>query len=206
MKKRVLILLIIVVVAILFILASFLFLSSKRYYFEDKTNKAISEGKDNGKIDTSSETDELLTIKSSSLKSESSNSEEGNGRGGGGSGGGSTSETPKSTNESQEKNIIEKTCMLVRPGNIPDVTCSVNYIAKKEVSLKIKNELGEKIGVIIKLDTCNELSGEIENDNEKDFVFSCDNEDFFNQAIFISYLLEGERRVDIGGFVSGSVS
>jgi len=202
MEKKVLILLSVAV--ILSILASFLFLSSKKDYSEDKTNKAISDGKDNGNTVPSSGIGELPTIKSS-------NSEEGNssGEGSGGSGGsgeGGTSETPKSTNESQEKSIIEKTCMLVRPGNIPDVTCDVNYIAKKEVSLKIKNELGEKIGIIIQLDTCDELSGEVENDNEKDFIFSCDNEDFFNQAIFISYLLEGGKKVDIGGFVRGSVS
>lgn len=97
-------------------------------------------------------------------------------------------------------------CMLVRPGNLPDIFCDVNYISQEQVSLKITNNLGEKISTKIKLDTCTpQLTKDIENSQEENFVFTCENEDYFNQAIFLTYeLLDGEK-VEIGGFVSGEI-
>src|SRR3989338_2604352 len=90
-----------------------------------------------------------------------------------------------SNRENSEKpGNLENVCMLVRPGNLPDISCSVNYIKSDMVSLKIKNELGERINISIKLDSCNpEVSELVENFQEKDFVFSCSNKEYFNEAI-----------------------
>ncbi len=111
-------------------------------------------------------------------------------------------------NENLENNdkIKESSCVLVRPGIIPNIYCSVNSITKQEVSLKIKNEFGEKIGITLNLNICSpEIQDSIENNQEKDFIFYCNNKDYFNQELVVTYGIGGDE-VDIGGFVIGPVS
>ena len=131
-------------------------------------------------------------------------SEVGGGTGSGASGGGG-GEGGGDNQVNTTREIIPSSCTLVRPGNLPDITCSVNYIKKDSISLKMRNALGEKIFAIIKIDTCSESNGTIENNQEKDFNFSCNNKNYFNEVVSLTYILEGNKRTDVGGFVIGSV-
>jgi len=121
-------------------------------------------------------------------------------------GGGASGKAVNPSGNNEEKSGLQA-CMLERPGNLPNIACSVNYIAEEEVSLRIKNELGEKINVEIQLNSCSPtLSGEIENNGFEDFTFLCKNEKGnFVQDLLITYSL-GEGKIIIGGFVSGIVS
>jgi len=118
---------------------------------------------------------------------------------------GNDGERESPLNESPER---ESECILIRPGNLPDIICSVNYISPNEVSIKIKNEIGKKIGVVIRIEKCGlEIFKMIENNEEKDFVFPCNNrENFFNEEVLISYIIDNSEKVDIGGFIQGFVS
>jgi hypothetical protein len=106
-----------------------------------------------------------------------------------------------------EQKANESACVLARPGNLPNINCFVNYIMKNSISLKIENKLGEDIGINLDLKTCSpKINDGIENNEEKDFVFYCDNNDYFNEDIVITYILKGNGTVAIGGFVNGPVS
>ena len=125
--------------------------------------------------------------------------------GGGSSGSGGISEPGSESEEVNEENY----CVLIRPGNLPHITCFVNYIKNESVSLKIRNQLGESMSVKMKLGECiPEVQKTIENDEEENFVFECDNfgKEEFYEDVFVTYVLEGEIKVEIGGIVGGIVS
>lgn len=98
-------------------------------------------------------------------------------------------------------------CILVRPGNLPDITCSVDYIYKDEVSIKLKNEIGGNLGVVINLGECRpEIIDELIDKEEKSFVFFCGiQEDFFDEQISISYIIDQTEKIEINGFIQGAV-
>ncbi len=124
--------------------------------------------------------------------------------GGGGGGGEDSGDDNGDTFDELEDN--RTACMVVRPGNIPDVLCYVNYIGETGVSVSLKNKLGEEIDATINLNTCSpEVTESINNNQEKEFVFSCNNYYYFKEAIFLSYTLSGDRVIEVGGFVSGFV-
>ncbi len=111
------------------------------------------------------------------------------------------------TSEDLQDRLNQSSCSLIRPGNLPDINCFVNYIKKESVSLKIENKLGEDIGIMMNLNSCSpELQDTIKNNEQKDFIFSCNNNDYFSQDILISYFLSGNGTVNIRGFVNGYVS
>ncbi len=108
---------------------------------------------------------------------------------------------------SPEDKVIQNSCVLVRPGNLPNINCLVNYIKKEGVSLKIENNLGEGIGITIDLKTCSpKIQDNIKNNEQKDFIFSCNNTDYFNQDVLITYFLQQNGTITIGGFVNGPVT
>jgi hypothetical protein len=123
----------------------------------------------------------------------------------GGSGGGSSGTDNKDANQPEVSQI--PMCMLVRPGNLPDIGCFVSSIKKDSVSINLKNEIGEDIGVEIKLNSCSPvIKSTLENNQIKNFVFKCEEiEDYFNREVSISYILSDNKRVDISGFISGPV-
>ena len=133
------------------------------------------------------------------------------GAGGGGGGGGSGSgysETGISSSGENENIDGNSSCTLIRPGNLPNIECSVNYIKKDGVSLKIINELGEDMDVKISLEKCSpEFLESIQNSHYRDFVFLCGNSEIehFNSDIYISYILNQGKIVEIGGFIDGDV-
>jgi len=111
------------------------------------------------------------------------------------------------TSEDSQDRFNQSSCSLIRPGNLPDINCFVNYIKKEGVSLKIENKLGEDIGIMMNLNNCSpQLQETIKNNEQKDFVFSCDNDAYFSQDILISYFLSGNGTVNIKGFVNGYVT
>jgi len=127
-------------------------------------------------------------------------------KGGGGGGGsdGSSGGADASPGISEEDSPL--TCVLIRPGNIPDVDCSVNYISSQEVSLKIKNDFGRDLKIIASLESCNpEITKIIEDKNSGNFVFSCNNSGIFYHNIAVKYFVDNGT-ISVGGFVSGSVS
>jgi hypothetical protein len=128
-----------------------------------------------------------------------------------GGGGESSSGGGRSTTNLEEEIIvynkdIKTTCSLVRPGNIPNIECSVNHIKPNEVSLNINNEFGQEIGIEISLDSCSPtIEDTIANNNEKDFIFSCNNKEFFTRELSITYNLENTT-ITVGGFVAGPIT
>ncbi len=111
------------------------------------------------------------------------------------------------SNTTWEERVNENTCVLVRPGNLPNINCFVNYIKRDSISLKIENKLGENIGISLDMKTCSpKINDEIKNNEEKDFIFYCNNADYFNEDIVITYILKENGTVAIGGFVNGPVS
>ncbi len=134
---------------------------------------------------------------------------EGTGGSSGGSSGGGGSGVISEPGAESEKVNEEDYCVLIRPGNLPHITCFVNYIKNESVSLKIRNQLGESMSVKMKLGGCTpEVQEIIENDEEENFVFECDNsgKEEFYEDVFVTYILEGEIKVEIGGIVGGIVS
>jgi hypothetical protein len=124
-----------------------------------------------------------------------------------GSSAGSANANGFENNSNPEERLNQSSCSLIRPGNLPDINCFVNYIKTNSVSLKIENKLGEDIGIMMNLNTCSpQLQNTIKDNEQKDFVFSCNNNDYFSQDILISYFLSGNGTVNIGGFVNGYVS
>jgi hypothetical protein len=121
-------------------------------------------------------------------------------------GGGGDFKSEPAENPSEESGEVPL-CILVRPGNLPDITCSVDYIHKEEISLRLKNEIGEDLGIIIEVDNClPEISENIKNGENKSFIFSCEpHEGYFNEQISISYIIGQTERVDINGFVQGTI-
>lgn len=194
--------LVVIVLAGVFILFSLALL----YNFDfNKDNFSLSEktNQDNQAVKDNSQDNQGTTTQNSSSEG---GSDGGNVGAGGGSGGSGVSGGGEVSSEGNNTISRENSCMLVRPGNLPNIKCSVNYIKQDSVSLKIKNEIGDKIDIELKIDTCNpELRETIENMDEKDFVFFCINQNYFNQALYLSYIFGNESRVEIGGFVSGSV-
>lgn len=177
--------------------------------FSDK-NSASSNSNLNGKVFNDSDAKKTgdNSVKGSGDSEASGSGEAGSPRGvgdGGGAGGGlsgNNSETPQTPNENGGS-----FCVLVRPGNLPDVNCFVNYIKKDAVSLKIENKLGEDMGITLDLKTCSpKIQDAIKNNEQKNFVFSCNNNDYFNQDLFVTYILQEGGNVNVGGFVSGNVS
>lgn len=127
---------------------------------------------------------------------------------GGGSGGGSDGSsggTDTNPGGSSGENT-PLTCVLIRPGNIPDVGCSVNYINANGVSLKIKNDFGKDLKITADLESCHqEITEIVENKNSRDFVFSCNNSGIFYHNLAVKYFVDNGT-ISVGGFVSGSVS
>jgi hypothetical protein len=67
----------------------------------------------------------------------------------------STSNEGSTSSETKDYEISQiPMCMLVRPGNLPDIGCFVSSITKEGVNLNLKNELGEDVGVEISLASC----------------------------------------------------
>ncbi len=101
------------------------------------------------------------------------------------------------------------TCTLIRPGNIPDVSCSVRFIREREVSLIIVNQLGQDIVANLQLVRCSpgENVASVANNQGRDFVFSCDNtgRSEFEEDLTVTYTINGQR-VRVYGFVKGPVS
>lgn len=197
MKKRYFIpiaILIVIIIAIAFIIT----IKIIPNFIEGKNQgEGIYEYYPNGsKIPETSE-DTETNLNQGESQDSSSIGGESSGSSGGGSSGGSSEEVQR-TYESPQ-------CMLVRPGNLPDISCTAERISADSVILKIRNEFGQSINASIHLDSCTpKLSGVIENNQEKEFVFSCSNNEYFNEALSISYSF-GDNQVDIGGFISGSV-
>lgn len=110
-------------------------------------------------------------------------------------------------NSSKENSGEVPLCILVRPGNLPDITCSINYIHKDEISIRLQNKIGKDLGVVISINECYpEIFEDVKNEEEKSFTFSCEShEGYFNEQISISYIIDLEKRVDINGFVQGAV-
>ena len=101
------------------------------------------------------------------------------------------------------------TCTLIRPGNIPDVSCSVRSIGVTSVSLIIVNQLGQDIVANLQLAHCSpeENIAGVANNQYKDFVFSCDNtgKNEFEEDLIVTYTINGQQ-VRVYGFVKGPVS
>ncbi|MFA5060864.1 MAG: hypothetical protein WC494_00935 [Candidatus Pacearchaeota archaeon] len=104
-----------------------------------------------------------------------------------------------------EEDKESPSCILIRPGNLPDITCGVNYINRDEISIKLKNEIGENLGIIINIENCQpEIKEELKNEEEKSFIFFCESpEEFFKKQISISYIINQTERIDINGFIMG---
>jgi hypothetical protein len=126
--------------------------------------------------------------------------------GGVGGEGGVPAENPSEKNENMAEYPKGNDCMIIRPGNLPGIECEVNYITKNSTSLKMKNGFGEDISIIASLSGCNPIIFEkISNNRDKDFIFSCKNEGYFNKEISLTYVIGDETEISIGGFVSGPV-
>ena len=124
--------------------------------------------------------------------------------GGGGGGSGSTGDAGEQNPPAQNSS---NSCILVRPGNFPDVSCSVDYIKSTGVSLKIRNEFGSAIQARISLTHCSpEINKSIANNQEEHFVFSCDNLGEFIEEVSINYVVGSGGGVNIGGFVVGNTN
>lgn len=127
---------------------------------------------------------------------------------GGSSGGGSGNTEGRNSNPVPiEERRNESSCILIRPGNLPDINCFVDYIKEDSISLRIENKLGEDIGINLDLKTCSpKIQDKIKNNEKKNFIFYCSNNDYFNEDIIITYILKENGNVSIGGFVNGPVS
>lgn len=164
----------------------------------DNSNGAGSGSGDTGFGDSGTDSDSNSGVGDSG-------SDVNQGNKGGGSDGGSSGGTDASSGSNSEENS-PLTCVLIRPGNIPDVSCSVNYISSQEVSLRIKNDFGKDLKIIANLESCNpEITKIVEDKNSRDFVFSCNNSGIFYHNIAVKYFVDNGT-ISIGGFVSGSVS
>jgi len=92
-----------------------------------------------------------------------------------------SSDNPSGDNTSPYGNNAEldqtPSCILSRRGAFPGLKCTVNYIKKDSVSLKIKNNIEENIPVVVSLESCTPILNFILPFNgEGDFVFSCNND------------------------------
>lgn len=112
-----------------------------------------------------------------------------------------------SGNESERGEIQEGYCSLVRPGNLPDVDCFVNYIFNDELSVKIVSSNEDIEGLRISVSEC---SGEITKPVEEggtDFVFPCKiSGDSFEGEINVVYLMSDSSEIEIFGILGGGVS
>ncbi len=131
----------------------------------------------------------------------------GGGGGGGSSGGGSSSPgNPAGQQNQTQEPIAAPSCNIVRPGNIPNVGCTVNHIKQNEISIKLDNGSGEDINVKISLENCVLQEGIVQNNNERDFIFPCSIQgSYYEGDITINYLVPGDS-ISTGGIVSGIVS
>ena len=135
----------------------------------------------------------------------------GGGGGGGGSGGssagaGSAGAGVGSGSQSSNSTSGNLLCLLVRPGNLPGIECSVNYITGGSVSIRLENNMGEDFSIDMILNNCsNQANGFIVNGNIADFTFSCPTGSYFEEDLIVSYTI-GSNVVQISGIVSGPVS
>ncbi|MEK6844453.1 MAG: hypothetical protein AABX83_03445 [Nanoarchaeota archaeon] len=130
----------------------------------------------------------------------------GGGGGGGGSGGSSAGAGIGSGSQISNSTSGNLLCLLVRPGNLPGIECSVNYITGGSVSIRLENNMGEDFSINIILNNCsNQANGFITNGNVADFTFSCPTGSYFEEDLIVSYTI-GSNVVQISGIVSGPVS
>ena len=200
--------LLIVVFIVIFVIAILYF----GILFSDKEIRDKLNSNKNSEINNVVSDENTQNTDNDIINGEASENSDGSDNSAGGGGSGSDSSGTESSSGGSENNPdlnenSESSCVLVRPGNLPDIECSVNYIKNEGVSLNIKNELGEKIDIIINLDTCSpELQETLENLDEKEFAFSCENSGYFNKDISVTYILSGDKRIEIGGFVAGPLA
>jgi len=190
---------IIVIILLLVAASSYFILNPNNQSQED--NQAINNNFKTNNTDktitnTNKDNEESITDTTEERGSPESDSdtgyESGSGEDGGTTPGGGRSETPN--------------CLLIRPGGVPGVKCSVNHITTNQVSIKLKSELEQDIDVIIDLETCTpQQTSEIPSHQEKDFIFSCQNQEYFDQGITINHFLQGGQ-IKVNGFVFGPVS
>jgi hypothetical protein len=174
-------------------------------------NFPLNPEKDSFEKNDSEEFKETDKINNANFSEENQSKILDNEMGGDGESGGTNNGGESETGNNNEEFLLDESnrelaCMLIRPGNLPDISCSVNHIYVNETSIKIKNEIGKELGVIIKIENCYpEISEIIENNQEKDFIFSCNNKkNYFSEIISISYITESGE-IDIGGFIQGPV-
>jgi len=115
--------------------------------------------------------------------------------------------------DSQEENAKSEgqeykkpSCNLVRPGNIQYVECKANYIKTQKISITISNDLGESISARLNINNCDtEKQGVIENNEQKEFIFYCKSENYFEEDIYIEYEIQN-KNIEVFGVVLGTVS
>ena len=131
----------------------------------------------------------------------------GGGSGGaGGAGAGAVAGAGSSSGGNSSSTSGDLLCLLARPGNLPGIECSVNYIVDGSVSIRIENNIGEDISVNVILNGCsNQVNGFVANGNVADFTFSCSTEEYFEDDLIVSYTVGGNI-VQVNGIVSGPVS
>lgn len=119
---------------------------------------------------------------------------------------GQITQTQEENTNEEEREYTNPACNLVRPGNIQYVECTANYVAAEKVSLTISNDLGETINAKLRLNNCGAEKQEIiENNQEKEFIFYCQTEDYFEEDIYITYEIQ-ENNIEVFGVVLGTVS
>ncbi len=183
-----------------------IFLFSFALYSYSKDSSLLSSGPLNSSdsINNEDKTSNTVNFDKSALEknrdySKTISSDDSSGDGGGSSGG-------DSNYVPVEKRINESSCVLIRPGNLPNVICIVDYINKNSVSLNIENKLGEDIGINLNLKTCSQkFQDNIKNNEKKNFIFSCNNYGYFNEEIMITYILKENGTVNVRGFINGPV-
>lgn len=117
-----------------------------------------------------------------------------------------TAQNQEDNSDEEEREYTEPSCNLVRPGNLQYVECFAGYITTEKISLTISNDLGETINAKLKLNNCDtEKQGTIENNQEKEFIFYCQSENYFEEDIYITYEIQ-EKQIEVFGVVLGSVS
>ena len=117
----------------------------------------------------------------------------------------SSQNTPSNSTDNEEN--TSPACYLIRPGNLPNIICSVNSITENSVSINITNEIGQPMTIKASLNNCapQEIEKTIRNNQSQDIVFSCINSEFFSQNIAITYILE-DKQIQVFGIVQGPVA
>ncbi|MDO8508753.1 MAG: hypothetical protein Q7S27_03660 [Nanoarchaeota archaeon] len=96
-------------------------------------------------------------------------------------------------------------CLVVRPGNLPNIECKVNYIHEGEISLKIANSMGENLFVSIFLSGCASIvNGEVLNNGNLDFIFFCETDEYIEKEMIMTYNI-GSSSIELNGIVIGPV-